>query len=132
MRRCLQRRQTATRAIWAATSWPRVRPILPPRGRSDCRAASDAEPSCVATASSRYVSAGHARTIRTLQRYCASGHLDAQKIATTLGDKHLVTPASVARHLAQIEELAALDNVATNRDEPRHVAISVGPARLEL
>ena len=47
-----------------------------------------------------YARAGHARTIRTLQRYCVSGHLDAQKVATTLGDKYLVTPLSVARHRA--------------------------------
>ena len=75
----------------------------------------------------RYAAAGHARTIRTLQRYCASGHLDAQKVATTLGDKYLVTPESVARHIAQIEEMKALDTVATGRDQPRLVAISVAP-----
>jgi len=75
--------------------------------------------------SERYAAAGHARTIRTLQRYCAGGHLDAQKIATTIGDKYLVTPQSVARHLAQIEELQALNTVATDRDEPRQVATSV-------
>src|SRR2546423_440031 len=75
--------------------------------------------------SERYAAAGHARTIRTLQRYCASGHLDARKIATTTGDKYLVTPQSVARHLAQIEELQALDTVATDRDEPRPVAPAV-------
>jgi hypothetical protein len=51
--------------------------------------------------SERYAKAGRPRTLRTLQRYCASGHLDAQKIATTLGDKYLVTPQSVARHIAQ-------------------------------
>jgi len=72
--------------------------------------------------SERYAQAGHARTIRTLQRYCASGHLDAQKVATTTGDKYLVTPQSVARHIAQIEELKALDAVATDRDLPRRVA----------
>jgi hypothetical protein len=60
-----------------------------------------------------------------LQRYCANGHLDAQKIATTLGDKYLITPQSVARHIAQIEELRALDSVATDRDLPRQVATSV-------
>ena len=74
--------------------------------------------------SQRYFDAGHARTIRTLQRYCASGHLDAQKVATTTGDKYLVTPQSVARHLAQIEELQALDTVATDRVQPRQVATS--------
>lgn len=59
--------------------------------------------------SERYERAGHPRTLRTLQRYCVSGHLDAQKAATTLGDKYFVTPQSVARHIAQIEELAPLD-----------------------
>lgn len=70
----------------------------------------------------RYAQAGHPRTIRTLQRYCVSGHLDAQKIATTLGDKYLVTSQSVARHIAQIEELRPLDTVAANHDQPRPVA----------
>src|SRR5688500_7515787 len=32
--------------------------------------------------SERYARAGHPRTLRTLQRYCVSGHLDAQKVAT--------------------------------------------------
>lgn len=75
--------------------------------------------------SERYARAGHPRTIRTLQRYSANGHLDAQKVATTLGDKYLVTPQSVARHIAQIEELRALDTVATERDQPRPVATNV-------
>jgi hypothetical protein len=70
----------------------------------------------------RYVAAGHPRTIRTLQRYCASGHLDCQKVATMLGDKYLVTSHSVARHLAQIEELTAFDAVATDRGASRQVA----------
>ena len=75
--------------------------------------------------SQRYASSGHPRTLRTLQRYCASGHLEAQKVATTLGDKYLVTPLSVARHIAQIEELAALDMVAAGRDASRQVATDV-------
>ena len=68
-----------------------------------------------------YAKAGHARTIRTLQRYCVSGHLDAQKVATTLGDKYLVTPQSVARHIEQIRELSALD---MRRGRSRRAAIS--------
>jgi len=72
--------------------------------------------------SERYARAGHPRTIRTLQRYCVSSHLDAQKVATTLGDKYLVTPQSVARHIAQIEELHSLDSVAAYRARPRPVA----------
>jgi hypothetical protein len=73
-------------------------------------------------ASERYARAGHPRTLRTLQRYCASGHLDAQKVATALGDKYLVTPQSVARHIAQIEELAAYSPAAPSRDPSRQVA----------
>ena len=70
----------------------------------------------------RYAQAGHARTLRSLQRYCAGGHIDARKIATTMGDKYLVTPQSVARHIAQIKEFAALEAVATFRDVSRPVA----------
>jgi hypothetical protein len=32
--------------------------------------------------SERYAKSGHPRTIRSLQRYCAVGHLDCQKVAT--------------------------------------------------
>ena len=75
--------------------------------------------------SDRYAKAGHPRTLRSLQRYCVNGHLDAQKIATATGDKFLVTPLSVARHIAQIEELTALDSAATGRDTPRPVATPI-------
>lgn len=73
----------------------------------------------------RYHAAGHPRTIRTLQRYCASGHLDAQKIATTLGDKYFIAPYSVARHIAQINEVIAFTERTTGRDEPRLAATDV-------
>ncbi len=75
----------------------------------------------------RYARAGHPRTLRSLQRYCANGHLDARKIATTTGDKYLVTPQSVARHIAQIEEFAPLETVATLRDLSRPVALTPAP-----
>ena len=75
----------------------------------------------------RYERAGHPRTLRSLQRYCASGHLDARKIATTMGDKYLVTPQSVARHIAQIVEFSQLDAVATGRDMSRPVATITAP-----
>lgn len=70
-----------------------------------------------------YAKAGHPRTIRSLQRYCAKGHLDSQKKETAFGGEiYLVTPRSVARHIAQIEELNMSDNVATGHDASRHVA----------
>ena len=64
----------------------------------------------------RYARAGHPRTKRTLQRYCQSGHLDCQKVATALGDKYYVAPYSVARHLAQVSEQAAFIQRTTGRD----------------
>ena len=69
----------------------------------------------------RYEHAGHPRTIRSIQRYCAKGHLDCLRQETTFGDKYLITPESVARHIAQIAELAS----ATGRDLSRHVATPV-------
>jgi hypothetical protein len=75
--------------------------------------------------SERYARAGHPRTIRSLQRYCAVGHLDCQKVATTIGDKYLATAQSVARHIAQIEELRSYDTVATGRDVSRPGATAV-------
>jgi hypothetical protein len=80
--------------------------------------------------SERYARAGHPRTLRSLQRYCVSGHLDAQKVATALGDKYLVTPQSVDRHIAQIAEFAALDRarpVSAWHDPSRPVATPVAP-----
>jgi hypothetical protein len=107
----------------AATSPDQPRPAATPGDNNDYILS-------IAEVSERYAHAGHPRTIRALQRYCVSGHLDARKVATTLGDKYLVTPQSVARHIAQIEDLRPLDTVATDRDQPRPVATSI-PAKEE-
>jgi hypothetical protein len=69
-------------------------------------------------AAARYEHAGHPRTIRTIQRYCAKGHLDCLRQETPFGDKFLITAASLARHIAQIEELSS----AARRDKPRQAA----------
>jgi hypothetical protein len=69
----------------------------------------------------RYEHAGHPRTPRSIQRYCAKGHLDCLRQETPFGDKYLITPASVARHIAQIEELAT----TTGRDLSRQAATLV-------
>lgn len=69
----------------------------------------------------RYEGAGHPRTVRSIQRYCANGDLDCLRQETMFGIKYLITPASIARHIAQIEEVAN----ATRRDVPRQVATSV-------
>ena len=69
----------------------------------------------------RYEHAGHPRTIRTIQRYCAKGHLDCLRQETAFGDKYMITPESVARHIAQIAELAS----TTGHDMSRQAATSV-------
>jgi hypothetical protein len=72
-----------------------------------------------------YEKAGHPRTPRTIQRYCATGHLDSTKIDPAVNDKYLIDPVSLSRHVAQIEELARLDFRATGGGAPRPVAAEI-------
>jgi hypothetical protein len=68
-----------------------------------------------------YERAGLPRTPRSIQRYCEKGHLDSRRIETVYGEKYLITPASVIKHIAYIEEVR---QVATGRDKTRHAATS--------
>jgi hypothetical protein len=70
----------------------------------------------VEQAAERYAKAGHPRTIRAIQKYCALNKLDCHKVETETGEKYLVTPSSVERHIAYIEEVRT---VATSRDKTR-------------
>jgi hypothetical protein len=70
----------------------------------------------------RYARAGLPRTPRSVQRYCAKGHLDCRRIETAFGEKYLISPASLDKHIAYVEEVRP---VATSRDVPRHVATPV-------
>ena len=76
----------------------------------------------------RYEHAGHPRTTRSIQRYCAKGHLDCLRQETMFGDKFMITPESVARHISQIDELAS----ASGRDMARQVATELSPRRHDL
>lgn len=69
-----------------------------------------------------YERAGHPRTDRTIQRYCAKGHLDCRRVETQFGEKFLIVPASVNKHIAYIDEVRP---VATGRDVPRQAATTV-------
>src|SRR6202521_960065 len=73
----------------------------------------------------QYARAGLPRTPRSIQRYCAKGHLDCRRMETPFGEKYMISPASVAKHIAYIEEVRP---AATRRDEPRHVATTVASA----
>jgi hypothetical protein len=74
----------------------------------------------------RYDHAGHPRTARSVQRYCAKGHLDCRRIETPFGEKYLISPTSVANHIAYIEEARP---TAAGRDKSRLVATSVASIR---
>jgi len=70
----------------------------------------------------QYARAGLPRTPRSIQRYCAKGHLDCRRMETAFGEKYMISPTSIAKHIAYIEEVRP---VATRRDEPRHAATPV-------
>jgi hypothetical protein len=63
-----------------------------------------------------YAKAGHPRTPRAIQKYCALSKLDCHKVETETGEKYLVAPYSVERHIAYINEVRT---VATSRDQSR-------------
>jgi hypothetical protein len=68
----------------------------------------------------RYTRAGHPRTPRSIQRYCAKGHLQCRLIETGFGEKYLIDPTSVQKHIGYIEEVTP----TTGRDNSRLVATS--------
>ena len=63
-----------------------------------------------------YAQAGLPRTARAIQKYCAVSKLDCHKAETETGEKYLVAPYSVDRHIAYINEVRT---VANNRDRTR-------------
>jgi hypothetical protein len=82
----------------------------------------------------RYARAGLPRTPRSIQRYCAKGHLQCRLIETEFGEKYLIAPTSVDKHIAYIEEvrLTATSpdlsrHAATSRDLSRHVTTTAAP-----
>jgi hypothetical protein len=69
----------------------------------------------------RYGRAGLPRTPRSVQRYCAKGHLECRMIETAFGEKYLISPESVDKHIAYIEEVR---QATTSPDLSRHAATS--------
>jgi hypothetical protein len=73
----------------------------------------------VEEAADRYAAAGHPRTIRAIQKYCRRGDLESQKVETTYGERYLISPASIDRHIAMIIERSQ----ASGHEQPRPAAI---------
>src|SRR5438132_10254027 len=63
-----------------------------------------------------YAQAGFPRTTRAIQKYCALSKLDCHKVETEIGEKYLVAPYSVERHISYIREVRT---VATVREQSR-------------
>jgi hypothetical protein len=63
-----------------------------------------------------YAQAGLARDLRTIQRYCRRGRLEARLVEFPYGEKYFITPTSVERHIAFLKELR---QAAADRGEPR-------------
>src|ERR1700752_1252932 len=74
----------------------------------------------------RYARAGHPRTPRSVQRYCAKAHLHCRLVETDFGEKYLIDPDSVEKHIAYINEVTP----ATRRDQSRLVATSRDPENM--
>src|SRR5207244_12960118 len=51
-----------------------------------------------------YAQAGLARDLRTIQRYCRKGRLEARLVEFPFGEKYFITPTSVSRHIAFLKE----------------------------
>jgi len=80
----------------------------------------------VEEAADRYAAAGHPRTIRAIQKYCGRGDLECQKVETTYGERYLISPASIDRHIAMIVERTA----ASGHVQPRPAA-NVRPPEIQ-
>ena len=68
-----------------------------------------------------YAAAGIPRTPRSIQRYCAKDHLSSRRVETEFGEKYLITPSSIEKHIAYIKEVTP----AISRVVPRPVATTV-------
>jgi hypothetical protein len=66
-----------------------------------------------------YDKAGLPRTPRAIQKYCALSKLDCHTVETETGERYLVAPYSVERHIAYINEVRPVSN---NRDKTRPVS----------
>jgi hypothetical protein len=96
---------------------------MPPDPSRQVATSSDSEYSLsIEEVSECYARAGHPRTHRSIQRYCAKGHLDCRRMETPFGEKYMIAPTSVEKHIAYIEEVRPF---AAGRDVSRPVAPNV-------
>ncbi len=87
----------------------------------------------VEDAAALYEAAGHARTMRAIQKYCFRGDLTAVREQTNYGERYRITPESVARHIEQIEQLSQTHRREQSRSDAaiRLPEIAEQPAKNE-
>lgn len=94
--------------------------MLPDQPRPDATRPDSEFSLSIDDALDRYAKAGRPRTPRSVQRYCAKGHLECRLVETAFGEKWMIVPESIDNHIAYIEEVAP----STGRDLPRSAATS--------
>jgi len=83
-------------------------------------------------AADRYAEAGFPRPTRRLQKYCARGDLECRKVETENGERYLITPASIERHIAYITETAgAASRAPARQDAPERAPESAEQSETE-
>jgi hypothetical protein len=99
--------------------------------RTDANAYDQAYTLTVEEAAALYEAAGFARTMRAIQKYCFRGDLTAIREQTTFGERYRITPASVARHIEQIEQLSQANRRDRTRLDANVRTDSIEPMQLE-
>jgi len=80
-------------------------------------------------AADRYAAAGFPRPVRRLQKYCARGDLECRKVETPSGEKYLITPESIDRHIAYIRETSG--RAQPRSDAPERINSKEGKSEQE-
>jgi hypothetical protein len=65
----------------------------------------------------RYAQADCPRTHRAIQKYCAVSKLDCRKMETEFGEKYLVAPYSIDRHIAYIKSIEPANSRVRSRTD---------------
>ena len=85
----------------------------------------------VEEAADLYALAGFPRTHRAIQKYCAVSKLDCRKTETESGEKYLVAPYSIDRHIAYIKSIKSI-NIDANGREQSPIDASVPPSEIKV
>jgi hypothetical protein len=78
-------------------------------------------------AADRYAQADCPRTHRAIQKYCAVSKLDCRKVETEFGEKYLVAPYSIDRHIAYIKSVKPANSRVQSRTDANVPPLNIVP-----